>query len=175
VWIGLSTFGHELGQESRFSKLLKKKLSYDMAMSIWKQHFDESKVAMFREPMTFLGFKVQIDTQCTLSHVQIMLQQAIGKTVCDRVLKDLRFDSIAKPSTHGLFVYLFVFVWVFLIYVVHGLRNELVLLNVGVGSAPCMRRIVLENLLNLFEAAFELRFVEFVGFLSCFYFHHTGS
>ena len=129
-----------------------------MAMSIWKHHFDESKVAMFREPMAFEGFTVQIDTQCTSSHVQSMLQQAIGKTVCDTVLKDLRFDSIAKPSTHGLFVYLFVFVWLFLKYVAHGLRNVLVLLNVGVGSAACVRRIVLENLLNLFTTGTCINF-----------------
>ena len=139
---GMSTFATQEEQAQPFVQILKKKIEFNLASKIWKNFFPTHKAETFRFPIKF-ACRVDIQPECSLPHMRHMMLSVVGKTLSDKVLGDVKFDSLQdSPSLFCLLclcvcVCVRVFVNVFYKLIIRFAETQ---------------RVVLENLLTLFCA-----------------------
>ena len=142
MFVGMSTFATQEGRAQPFVQILKKKIEFDLASKIWKNFFPKHKAEAFRFRIKF-ACRVDIQPECSLAHMRHMMLSVVGKTLSDRVLGDVKFDSLQdSPSLLCLLclcvcVCVRVFVNVFYKLIIRFAETQ---------------RVVLENLLTLFCA-----------------------
>jgi len=142
MFVGMSTFATQEGQAQPFVQMLKKKIQFDLASKIWKNFFPKHKAEAFRFRIKF-ACRVDIQPECSLAHMRHMMLSVVGKTLSDKVLGDVMFDSLQdSPSLLCLLclcvcVCVRVFVNVFYKLIIRFAETQ---------------RVVLENLLTLFCA-----------------------